>query len=77
MHRAMIYVAALSVPWCAMAQDDVTEPLEPAVFVFTEPVQNSDIPVDITLLETVDGLYTPIGIRKPPGKGPLPYRHVF
>ena len=27
---------------------DVSEPLEPAVFVFTEPVRNSDIPVDIT-----------------------------
>ena len=51
---------------------DETEPLEPAVFVFTEPVRNSDIPVDITLLETVDGLYTAIGLRKPSGKGPFP-----
>jgi dipeptidyl aminopeptidase/acylaminoacyl peptidase len=51
---------------------DVSEPLEPAVFVFTEPVRNSDIPVDITLLETVDGLYTAIGLRKPKGKGPFP-----
>ena len=51
---------------------DVSEPLEPAVFVFTEPVRNSDIPVDITLLETVDGLYTAIGLRRPKGKGPFP-----
>jgi hypothetical protein len=40
--------------------------------VFTEAVINSDIPVDITLLETVDGLFTPIGIRRPRGPGPFP-----
>ncbi|HSL23910.1 MAG TPA: prolyl oligopeptidase family serine peptidase [Vicinamibacterales bacterium] len=48
----------------------VTEPWE--AIVFTEAVPNSDIPVDITLLETVDGLFTPIGIRKPKGRGPFP-----
>ncbi len=48
----------------------VTEPWES--FTFTEPVVNSDIPVDITLLETVDGLFTPIGLRHPKGKGPFP-----
>ena len=63
MNRIMICIAALSLPCYTVAQQDVTEPLEPAVFVFTEPVQNSNIPVDITLLETVDGLYTAIGIR--------------
>ncbi|MFQ6004818.1 MAG: alpha/beta hydrolase family protein [Woeseia sp.] len=69
-------VAILLLPFAApvaFAQSpDVSEPLEPAVFVFTEPVRNSDIPVDITLLETVDGLYTAIGLRKPRGKGPFP-----
>jgi dienelactone hydrolase len=48
----------------------VTEPWERVVF--TEAVPNSDIPVDITLLETVDGLFTPIGIRHPKGNGPFP-----
>lgn len=48
----------------------VTEPWERVVF--TESVTNSDIPVDITLLETVDGLFTPIGIRHPKGNGPFP-----
>lgn len=48
----------------------VTEPWERVVF--TEAVSNSDIPVDITLLETVDGLFTPIGIRHPKGNGPFP-----
>lgn len=53
----------------------VTEPWE--AFVFTEPVLNSDIPVDITLLETVDGLFAPIGIRRPKGRGPFPIVMFF
>ena len=36
----------------------VSEPWERVVF--TEAVPHSDIPADITLLETVDGLFTPI-----------------
>jgi len=71
--RPGLMFALLFFAVAASAQSpDVSEPLEPAVFVFTEPVQNSDIPVDITLLETVDGLYTAIGVRKPKGKGPFP-----
>lgn len=41
-------------------------------FTITEAVPGSDIPADITLLKTVDGLFTPIGIRHPKGKGPFP-----
>ena len=67
MIRLITYVLFVFAPVWALAQQDASEPLEPAVFIFTEPVQNSDIPVDITLLETVDGLYTPIGIRNPKG----------
>ncbi len=48
----------------------ITEPWE--AFIFSEPVQGSDIAVDITLLSTVDGLFTPIGMRHPKGKGPFP-----
>jgi predicted dienelactone hydrolase len=71
--RLLLMPAALLAAATAFAQSpDVSEPLEPAVFVFTEPVRNSDIPVDITLLETADGLYTAIGLRKPEGKGPFP-----
>ena len=77
MIRSIAYSLLIFAPVWAFAQQDVSEPLEPAVFVFTEPVQNSDIPVDITLLETVDGLYTPIGIRKPRGKGPFPIVMFF
>jgi dienelactone hydrolase len=45
--------------------------------VMTEPVAGSDIPVDIMLVETVDGLLTPIGLRKPRGAGPFPIVLLF
>jgi dienelactone hydrolase len=38
----------------------------------TEPVRGSDIPVRLMLIETIDGLYTPIGLRVPSGAGPFP-----
>jgi dienelactone hydrolase len=44
---------------------------------FSEPVAGSDIPVDIMLLETYDGLLTPIGLRKPKGPGPFPIVLLF
>ncbi|MDH4056870.1 MAG: prolyl oligopeptidase family serine peptidase [Gammaproteobacteria bacterium] len=72
---AGLLAASALLSWIAPAaaqSPDVTETLEPAVFVFTEPVQNSDIPVDITLIETVDGLYTALGLRRPKGRGPFP-----
>jgi hypothetical protein len=39
---------------------------------FTEPVRDSDIPVQMIYVETIDGLYAPIGLRVPPGGGPFP-----
>ena len=39
---------------------------------FTEPVMGSDIPVEIMFVELVDGVYAPIGLRKPQGTGPFP-----
>jgi dienelactone hydrolase len=38
----------------------------------TEPVMGSDIPVDIMLVELLDGVYAPIGLRTPDGDGPFP-----
>jgi dipeptidyl aminopeptidase/acylaminoacyl peptidase len=38
----------------------------------TEPVRGSDSPVRLMLVETMDGLYTPIGLRLPPGDGRFP-----
>jgi dienelactone hydrolase len=46
-------------------------------FSFTEPVAGSDIPVEIMLVETVDGLLTPIGLRRPQGPGPFPVVLLF
>ena len=46
-------------------------------FVFTEPVKGFDIPVDITLLETVDGLYHADRVASPAGQGAVPHRDVL
>ena len=40
--------------------------------VLVEPVMGSDIPVEIRFVELLDGVYAPIGIRKPAGEGPFP-----
>jgi dienelactone hydrolase len=51
---------------------DPATPLDPEHVVITEEVDGSDIPVDLMYIETRDGLYTAIGLRKPPGDGPFP-----
>ena len=47
-------------------------PPEPQSTPLIEPVPGSDIPVRLMLVETIDGLYAPIGLRLPGGKGPFP-----
>jgi dienelactone hydrolase len=49
----------------------MTDASNPPISI-TEPVPGSDIPVEIVLVETLDGLYAPIGLRLPPGNGPFP-----
>ena len=56
-------VAAVAAPAATL---DATQP------VITEAVQGSEFPVHLAYVETIDGLYTPIGIRKPKGDGPFP-----
>jgi dienelactone hydrolase len=51
----------------------IPEPVKSPVTMVTEPVKGSDIPVELIYVETVDGLYAPIGVRKPPGPGPFPF----
>jgi len=46
--------------------------LDSTQVVVTEAVDGSEIPVHLAYVETIDGLYTPIGIRKPDGDGPFP-----
>lgn len=47
-------------------------PIDPEHVVITEPVEGSDMPVRLMYVETFDGVYTTIGLRKPPGDGPFP-----
>ncbi len=46
--------------------------VDPTKVVISESVTGSEIPVEYHYIETIDGLYTPIGIRKPAGDGPFP-----
>lgn len=46
--------------------------MDPEHVVVTEPVPGSSYPVDLMYVETWDGLYTPIGFRRPAGDGPFP-----
>ncbi|MFI5057923.1 MAG: alpha/beta hydrolase family protein [Candidatus Acidiferrales bacterium] len=49
-----------------------TEPVKNLVTEVIEPVRDSNIPLHLIYVETVDGLYAPIGLRKPAGNGPFP-----
>ncbi len=50
----------------------VSADLDPGHLAVTEPVQGSRFPVHLIYVEMVDGVYTPIGLRKPEGPGPFP-----
>ena len=51
---------------------DAGAAIHPEQVVITEAVEGADIPVHLMYAETLDGLYAPIGLRKPPGDGPFP-----
>jgi len=46
--------------------------IDPQAIVVTEPVKGSAIPVHLMMIEMIDGVYVPIGLRKPQGRGPFP-----
>ena len=46
--------------------------LDPEHVAIIEPVKGSDIPVRLMYVETIDGLYAPIGLRTPHLDGPYP-----
>src|SRR5215469_3819550 len=50
---------------------DVTT-TDPQTFAITECVKDSSIPVDLMLIELIDGVYAPVGLRRPSGPGPFP-----
>jgi len=74
----LFFVASWAIAGC---QADVATPtptpppaatVDPVQVVIEEPVPESAYPVYLTYVETIDGLYTPVGIRKPAGAGPFP-----
>jgi len=46
--------------------------IDPEHVEITEPVPGSDLPVHLMYVEVWDGLYAPIGVRRPEGDGPFP-----
>ena len=50
----------------------ISEPASAEAITVTEPVPGSDIPVQLMFVELRDGVYAPIGLRKPEGAGPFP-----
>ena len=50
----------------------VPESIESEELVIVEPVMGSNIPVELHFVEMLDGVYSPIGYRKPLGDGPFP-----
>jgi dienelactone hydrolase len=68
-------IISLSLLGLALAVTTVaaqTPSIDPDHVAIIEPVKGSDIPVALMYVETLDGLYTAIGLRKPPGDGPFP-----
>jgi dienelactone hydrolase len=46
--------------------------IDPQHVVITEPVKDSEFPVQLMYVEMLDGVYAPIGLRLPSGNGPFP-----
>jgi len=71
----IVGAAAIGITACQQEAETVTAAtptVDSMQVVITEAVDGSDIPVHLAFVETIDGLYTPIGIRKPDGDGPFP-----
>ena len=52
--------------------DPTATPIDPEHVIIVEPVKGSDIPVQLMYVELIDGVYAPVGLRKPPGAGRFP-----
>jgi dienelactone hydrolase len=46
--------------------------VDPQHVAIVEPVRGSEIAVQLMYVEMFDGVYSPIGLRMPPGAGPFP-----
>jgi dienelactone hydrolase len=56
----------------SVAAEENSKAIDPEHIVIVEPVRGSDYPVHLMYIEMIDGLYAPIGLRKPTGPGPFP-----
>ncbi len=63
---------AAGVAWHGDANAGANVTVDDSNITITEPVEGSKFPVHLAYIETIDGLYTPVGIRKPEGEGPFP-----
>jgi len=81
MRSALFFIAASVFFTVSLAQENqsvdptwlyVPEAVAEDELVLIEPVMGSDIPVELRFVELLDGIYAPIGFRKPEGAGPFP-----
>jgi hypothetical protein len=63
------FVTTILATGCLISQLAVADG---GVVLGSEEIQGSEYSVAYHLIETDDGLYTPIGLRKPEGDGPYP-----
>ena len=81
MRSTLFFIAASIFFTASLAQENqsvdpawlyVPEAVAEDELVLIEPVMGSDIPVELRFVELLDGIYAPIGFRKPEGAGPFP-----
>ncbi len=81
MRSAFFFIVASIFFTASLAQENqsvdpawlyVPEAVAEDELVLIEPVMGSDIPVELRFVELLDGIYAPIGFRKPEGAGPFP-----
>ncbi len=81
MRSAFFFIVASIFFTASLAQENqsvdpawlyVPEAVAEDELVLIEPVMGSDIPVELRFVELLDGIYAPIGVRKPEGAGPFP-----
>src|SRR5690348_16491047 len=58
-------------PMTALTEEK-SKTIDPDQVVIVEPVRGSHHPVHLMYVEMIDGLYAPIGLRKPSGSSPFP-----
>lgn len=55
-----------------LARNSIVDPAELAPMTLIEAVNGSPFPVRLMFVEMIDGVYAPLGLRLPEGRGPFP-----